>query len=66
MRHHLGTKIRRPKMVLVLFLFFTLEGLETLIGMIGTVVRIGLQLAAYFKKSGGRRKKSRHRRKQIK
>ncbi len=53
-------------MVLVLFLFFTLEGLETLIGMIGTVVRIGLQLAAYFKKSGGRRKKSRHRRKQIK
>lgn len=53
-------------MVFTFILFLTLDGLGTLIGMIGTVVGLGIQLVAYFKKSGRSKKKSRHRRKRIK
>ncbi len=53
-------------MVFTFILFLTLDGLGTLIGMFGTIVGIGFQLAHHFKKSGRGKKKSRHRRRGIK
>lgn len=57
-----GHKTRRPKMVLVFFLIITLDGVATLIGMLGTLVTIGFQLAGSLKNPGRRKKKSKGRR----
>lgn len=49
-------------MVLVFFLIITLDGVATLIGMLGTLVTIGFQLAGSLKNPGRRKKKSKGRR----
>jgi hypothetical protein len=52
-------------MVSLFLLFLTLEGAGILIGIIGTLVGIGFQIADY-KKSGRKRRKARHRKKRVK